>query len=359
MKYGDSSRHLKILNSDTSRMRNRYLKYVIALIFCTFLFVQRSDAQFKEGAFTQNYNEAGDSTARNDSVDKLFSFKELFGGLAHKNKLKVGTMFAGSVILPGTAQIYNKQYWKLPIVYGGIGALAGTGGYYLHKYNVSQKAYDRYMEQKTQFESTNGNPYPFEAPVIDTKAKNTGTWLMVGAGLMYWGSLLDGVLSFKSDTKPNPGRSTIYSILLPGLGQIYNGELFKVPIYWGCIMGSVHFLMTNNTNYVRFKRIHNEATDPNPEISSNVPISGETAKWYRDVYRRYRDYSIVATAAFYLLQVIDANVFAYMHDFEVDDNITMNVEPAVILPDNAYAINGSMPYYGSPNAIGLRVGITF
>ena len=339
-------------------MHNRILIYISALIFGLTFFAQRSDAQFKEGAFTQSYNEYSDSTATADSVDKLFSFKEFFGGLAHKNELKIGTMFAGSVIFPGTAQIYNRQYWKLPIIYGGLGALAGTGGYYLHQYNKSQKAYDNFIIERDAFEASNGTPYPYNAPAVDTKAKTTGTWLLVGAGLMYWGTLMDGVINFKSKTEPNPGRATIYSALLPGLGQIYNGELFKVPIYWGCLMGSVYFLTTNHTNYVRFKRIHNEATSSDPNISGNVPISGETAKWYRDVYRRYRDYSIVATAAFYILQIIDANVFAYMHDFEVDDDITMNIEPAVIAPNNAYAIH-SMPYTGGQNASGLRLGFTF
>ena len=340
-------------------MHGRLFKYILISIFCLTFFAQRSDAQFKEGAFTQNYNEPGDTTGVADSVAKLFSFKEFFGGLAGKNKIKVGTMFAGSAMFPGTAQIYNKQYWKLPIVYGGLGALAGTGGYYLHKYNKSQKAYDNFMLQKTAFETEKGIAYPFNAPIVDTKAKTTGTWLLVGAGVLYWGTLLDGVLNFKSETDPDPGRATIYSALLPGLGQIYNGELFKVPIYWGCLMGSVHFLLTNNTNYVRFKRIHNEATNPDPNISSQVPIAGETAKWYRDVYRRYRDYSIVATVAFYLLQVIDANVFAYMHDFEVDDDLSMNIEPAVIAPDNAYALHNVNPYMGGQNAIGLKIGLRF
>ena len=340
-------------------MHGRLIKHIIAFVFFAFFLAQHSHAQFKEGAFTQNYNEPGDTLARHDSVDKLFSFKELFEGLSHKKTIKVGTMFAGSVILPGTAQIYNRQYWKLPIIYGGIGALAGTGGYYLYRYNQSQKVYDNFMAQKTAFEDTHNTQYPFNAPPVDFKAKTTGTWLMVGAGLMYWGSLMDGVINFKSETEPNPGRATLYSALLPGLGQIYNGELFKVPIYWGCLIGSVSFLLNNNTNYVRFKRIHNEATSPDPAVSSNVPIAGETAKWYRDVYRRYRDYSIVATLAFYMLQIIDANVFAYMHDFEVDDNITMNVEPAVIAPDNAYALHIPRSNIGVGNAIGLRVGITF
>lgn len=335
----------------------RLLEYALAALFCLTFFVQRSDAQFKEGAFTQNYNEPTDTLSNSDSVAKLFSFKEYIGGLAHKNTLKIGTMFAGSVVLPGTAQIYNKDYWKLPVIYAGIGTMAGTGGYYFNQYNKSKKAYDGFMAKKAEFESLNGYEYPFAAPAINYKAKTTGTWLMVGAGLIYWGSLLDGVICYESARKPDPGRATLYSVLLPGLGQIYNGELFKVPIYWACLAGSVHFLTTNNTNYVRFKRIHNEATDPDPNISGNVPISGETAKWYRDVYRRYRDYSIVATVAFYLLQVIDANVFAYMHDFEVDDDITLDFEPAVIAPNCAYTLN--MPYNGGQNTVGMRLGITF
>lgn len=338
-------------------MIHRVLKYLVASLFVLVAFVQHSNAQFKEGAFTQNYNEPGDTLSKSDTVAKLFSFKEYIGGLAHKNTIKIGTMFAGSVVLPGTAQIYNKDYWKLPIIYGGIGALAGTGGYYLHEYSKSKKLYNDYILKKNEFESANQYTYPFEAPHLNNRAKTTGTWLMVGAGLIYWGSLLDGVICYESAKTPDPGKAALYSALLPGLGQIYNGELFKVPIYWGCLAGSIHFLTTNNINYVRFKRIHNEATDPDPSISSQVPIPAETAKWYRDVYRRYRDYSIVATVAFYLLQVIDANVFAYMHDFEVDDKISINFEPAVIAPNNAYALN--MPYSGGQNSVGMRLGITF
>lgn len=335
------------------------MQNITRLIILTLVFLAGASAdvyaQFKEEAFSQTYNEKGDSTAVADTSDKLFSFKEFFGGLAHKNEIKIGAMTAGSLIFPGASQIYNRDYWKLPIIYGGLGALAGSGGYYLHRYTKSKKLYDSYMSDRAVFESISpGQIYPFPEPAIDYKAKTTGTWLMVGAGLVYWGSLMDGVVCYQTNKDPHPGRATLYSLLLPGLGQIYNGELFKVPIYWGCLLGSVHFLMNNNTNYQRFKRIHNEATT-DPDYSES--ISGETAKWYRDVYRRYRDYSIVATVLFYVLQVIDANVFAYMHDFEVSDDISVNIEPAVIAPGNAYAIHTGNA--GMQNAIGLRMGIRF
>ncbi len=339
-------------------MPHRLKKYIIMLAVCLAGTTVACHAQFKEKAFTQTYNEKTDSTAVTDTADKLFSFKEYFGGLSHKNTMKIGTMFAGSVFLPGTAQIYNKDYWKLPIVYGGIGAFAGTGGYYMHRYTKSKKAYENFMSEKSAFETETGNPYPHAAPEIDYRSRTTGAWLLAGAGLMYWGSLMDGIVCYESNKNPHPGRATLYSALLPGLGQIYNGELYKVPIYWGGLMVSVHCLTLYDTNYKRFKRIHNEAT--NPDGNYTGPVSGETAKWYRDVYRRYRDYSIVATALVYLLQVIDANVFAYMHGFEVSDDITMNIEPAVIAPDNTYAMNSGAGAFGpEQNALGLRVGIRF
>lgn len=333
-------------------MRHKILLYILAVAACLSAFSIDAKAQFKEEAFKQSYNPA-DSTAQTDTSDKMFSFKELFRGVAHKDDLRIGTMFAGSVFMPGISQIYNRDYWKLPIIYGGIGACAGVGGYYLHRYNVSKKKYERLLDMIPP-----GATNVVITPGIDYQSKRIGTWLMVGAGLIYWGSLMDGVASYKRDVHPHPGRATLYSVLLPGLGQAYNGEYWKIPIYYGCILGSVHYLYTNNLNYQRFRRIYREASNPDIEYTGSIPA--ETAQWYRDVYRRYRDYSIVATALFYLLQVIDANVFAYMHDFEVSDDISMKVEPAVIAPNSAYAMQ--TPSFGTgamENAIGLRLGIRF
>ena len=332
----------------------KLLKYIVTVVVAIIGFTATCHAQFKEEAFKQTYNEEGTYNPA-DTADRLFSFKEYIGGLSHKNTIKPGVMFAGSVVLPGTAQIYNKDYWKLPIVYGGIGTLAGTGGYYLHAYNKQQKAYTAWEADRIAYEEEFGSKYPEPSPEVNMQYKQKGTWLMMGAGLLYWGSMLDGVICYESETHPDPGKATLYSVLLPGLGQIYNGELYKVPIYWGGLLVSTHMLMNNNKNYKRFKRIHNEVSTNGG--NSGVQISSETAKWYRDVYRRYRDYSIVATALVYVLQVMDANVFAYMHDFEVTDDISMSVEPAVIAPDNAYAINTAP--FGAENSFGLRVGITF
>ena len=286
-------------------------KFLVTLLFV--LFAAGASAQFRSEAFQQSYND--DKATSKDSTDVLFSFKDYFAGLAHKNEIKIGTMFAGSLLCIGGEQIYNRQYWKLPIVYSAILAPLGTGIY------------------------------------LNTQGRHEGAkYCFIGAGLGYWATLMDGVASYKSDTYPLPGKATLYSLLLPGLGQAYNGEYWKIPIYIGGMGAAYYFYNTNNINYQRYRRIYKEAS--NKDVPYTGPITSEQALYYRDVFRRYRDYSVLAIALVYLLQVIDANVFSYMHDFEIVDDMAFEVKPAVIMPDTQLAFNPAP-------AFGVSVGFRF
>lgn len=294
-------------------MRAGRLITVVAVAFLAAFFSVGASAQFKDEAFSQSYND--DKGTGKDSVDVLFSFKEYFGALGHKNEMKIGNSFAGSFIFIGGQQIYNKDYWKLPIVYGTIGGALGAG--------IAL--------------NTSGN----------TEAAK---YCFIGAGVAYWATLMDGVVCYQPSVYPHAGKATIYSILLPGLGQIYNKEYWKLPLYIGGMVCSAHFYFLNQTNFIRFKNIYAEAS----QEGYTGPVTKDQAKYYRDLYRRYRDYSILAFAAVYLLQVIDANVFSYMHNFEVDDDLALKVSPAIIPPDNQLASNTL-----KDTAFGLRLGLTF
>lgn len=46
-----------------------------------------------------------------------------------------------SAIFPGLGQIYNKKYWKLPIIYGAMGISAGVFFYNLGQYKDTKFAY--------------------------------------------------------------------------------------------------------------------------------------------------------------------------------------------------------------------------
>ena len=276
-----------------------------------------ASAQFKEQAFSQQYND--DPAASADSTDVLFSFKEYFAGLRHEQEIKIGTMTGGSALIIGGSQIYNRQAWKLPIVYGTIGGSLGAGIW------------------------------------LNTSGRHEAAkYCFIGAGVAYWATLMDGVINFRPNDYPHPGTATLFSLLVPGLGQIYNREYWKLPIYLGGMGFAVHYYLDCRTNYERFRNIYLEASDP--EAAYSGPISADQALYYRNVYRRYRDYSVLAIAALYLLQVIDANVFSYMHDFEVDDDISLRVAPAMILPE--YQIASIQPV-SQQAAFGLKLGLSF
>ena len=65
-----------------------------------------------------------------------------------------------SAILPGLGQVYNKAYWKLPIVYGAIGTS-------LYFYADSKKKYNEYRDAYKS--RLSGNPDPNYNYLSDTQ----------------------------------------------------------------------------------------------------------------------------------------------------------------------------------------------
>lgn len=74
-----------------------------------------------------------------------------FGLFNENNKNTFKVMFSGnpgraalySLILPGAGQFYNKRYWKIPLVYAGLGAV----GYLLYDNNRTYQLYkQKYLD---------------------------------------------------------------------------------------------------------------------------------------------------------------------------------------------------------------------
>ena len=291
----------------------KFLKVLAALLVLLPCFCPGAAAQFKKEGLSQNSNDKG---APKDTTDRLFDPVEFWSGITHKDygkEVRLGTMFAGSTVFLGAQQINNRDYWKLPILYGGIGAGVGLGVHFNKAGNSS-----------------------------------AATWCFVGAGLTYWAGLLDGAISFKTDKYPHAGKATVYSILVPGLGQAYNGEYWKIPIYVGGLGAAVHYSVSFTQQFNRFRNIYLDALEQGSEYSGAV--TSDVAKYYRDIYRRYRDYAYLSVLLVYLIQVIDANVFSYMHDFNVNDDLTLNVAPGVV--------GGDLSMGASP-ALGVNLALRF
>jgi hypothetical protein len=143
-----------------------------------------------------------------------------------------------------------------------------------------------------------------------------------------------------------PGKATMYSAVLPGLGQIYNRKYFKLPIIYGGFVGLGYFINERNQKYTNFKKAYIDLNDKNPLTNSyettypdyDYSVKSEYQNYSNyfikaiDYYRRQRDILILSTVGLYLLNILDANVDANFMDFDISEDLTFNFEPFVVDP---------------------------
>ena len=160
---------------------------------------------------------------------------------------------------------------------------------------------------------------------------------------------------------PNPTKATWLALVIPGGGQIYNRNYWKVPIFYGGFAGCAYALTWNSKMYKDYSTAYKDAMNGNMQSSSITDLLPpgykisetqlkELLRKRKDTYRRYRDLSIFAFIGVYLLSVIDAYVDAELSNFDITPDLSMKVEPAVI--DNR--INNS-----SNRSVGLQCSFRF
>ena len=135
-----------------------------------------------------------------------------------------------------------------------------------------------------------------------------------------------------------PSKAAFYSAVIPGLGQIYNRRYWKVPIVYGAIGTGVYAYVYNDDLYDRFRSafkrrragfIDDEFYDLNGSgiEPGNPDLSDEALQDAQERYQRDRDLALVITIALYALNIIDANVDAHLKQFNVDDDLSLNIKP--------------------------------
>ena len=139
--------------------------------------------------------------------------------------------------------------------------------------------------------------------------------------------------------------------LLPGAGQVYNHQAWKIPIIYTAFAGVGYFIYTNGTNMVKFKkeylyRVNNDGATQWAAYA-NYPTS--------NIYNLYQAYnknfqlSVIIAAAFYGLNLIDAYVFGHLFDYDISDDISLRASPTML----------TVPDYPLPSAPGLSLTLTF
>ena len=127
----------------------------------------------------------------------------------------------------------------------------------------------------------------------------------------------------------SPRRAAIYSAILPGLGQLYNRKWWKVPIVYG---GFAFFGISAQQNHVLYKDfkaayVHKVLNDGTAPVNEYEVLSVDQLLYGKRTYRRDRDYMIILSSLWYVLNIVDASVDANLFYWEVDDDLSLRLEP--------------------------------
>ena len=165
---------------------------------------------------------------------------------------------------------------------------------------------------------------------------------------------------------PNPKRALWLALVLPGAGQIYNRKYWKLPLVYGGFVGCVYAMRWNDQMYHDYSQAYLDISDDDPNTQSynqflhlgkaitkeNMATYQNLFKQRKDRYRRWRDLSFFCLLGVYALSVIDAYVDASLSEFDISNNLSLRVEPAII--NNRISRN---PFTAS--AVGLQCSLNF
>ncbi len=144
--------------------------------------------------------------------------------------------------------------------------------------------------------------------------------------------------------KPSPKRAMWLALVFPGGGQIYNRKFWKLPIFYGGFVGCAYAWSWNNQMYKDYKQAYLDIMDDDDSTASyeqflhlgNTITSSNLSRYQtlfskrKDRFRRYRDLSFFCLVAVYALSVIDAYVDASLSEFDISEDLSLNLEPAYI-----------------------------
>ena len=128
---------------------------------------------------------------------------------------------------------------------------------------------------------------------------------------------------------PNPKKAMLYSALLPGLGQLYCKSYWRIPIIYAGIGVATYFIVTNSQQYNIYNTAYVQRTNGQTDQFINI-YSTDNLLTIKNYYKRNLQLSVIAVAFIYILNVVDANVDAELHNFDVSDDISVHFAPNLV-----------------------------
>ena len=148
----------------------------------------------------------------------------------------------------------------------------------------------------------------------------------------------DTVVSKKVDStwyNHSPRKAAIRSAIIPGWGQAYNKQHWKIPIVYAALGTTAYIFNYNITNYRDLRFAYKAMVEAQNGDSVNYKLmkpqyrlyDQESIRYYRNEFRKNVDYTVLVFILFWGLNVADAAAAAHLRTFDVSSDISLRIKP--------------------------------
>lgn len=132
-----------------------------------------------------------------------------------------------------------------------------------------------------------------------------------------------------------PKIATQRSAILPGWGQAYNKQYWKIPLVYGVLAIPAATYQYNADLYskakfayeARFKEANGDKSDVSKIDPTLKNLGLASLQSYRNIFRKDRDYSIMWFILGWGLNVLDATVSGHLKEFDINNDLSLKIQP--------------------------------
>ncbi len=131
----------------------------------------------------------------------------------------------------------------------------------------------------------------------------------------------------KSDTlkiKKHNSKVAVYlSLAVPGAGQVYNGQWYKVPFFYAGLWYTSYMFQQYNIEYWKVRNdIMTVMNNFGPEVTFNKTTDINQLQSIKETYRSRRDLNALLFLGVWALNVLDAYISAEFYNFDVSPDLS-------------------------------------
>jgi hypothetical protein len=122
--------------------------------------------------------------------------------------------------------------------------------------------------------------------------------------------------------------AAIFSAVIPGAGQAYNKQYWKMPIVYAALGGLGYWAYNNNKEFKKYSNgLRNYyGGDPSALIATGYNDPSQVIV-QKNQYKKSRDLALILCGLAYAVNIIDANVSAHLKTFDVSDDLSLQFKP--------------------------------